>query len=209
MKNIKCLLGHNLHIIKLNDVTKHQYDNDEENVTVYKCKYCGKIIAGKTDSIKASFKKPEEKEKSERRVDIKEYQGWSVINTEHVINVLGDENIGYIHLVLKDKSESEVEMFGLMQIIEKVFKRYEGLDTVVEVFKSKYNKDEDSISGKYYNYYSSVYEASQKLKYCDFKLEEAEEIITIKYIILNRRYEKSRWWKFWNKRKCIIENNLY
>ena len=32
MKKLKCLPGHNLHMMKLNDVTKHKFDNNEENL---------------------------------------------------------------------------------------------------------------------------------------------------------------------------------
>ena len=52
MKKLKCLLGHNLRLMKLYDVIESTYDNDKENITVYKCKYCDKVVATKTNYVK-------------------------------------------------------------------------------------------------------------------------------------------------------------
>jgi len=208
MKNIKCLLGHNLHIMKIHDVTRHKFDNNEENITVYKCKHCGQIITGKTNFVKAEFKNPKEKEeKPKELIRVREYQGWSLNNTNNMINFYGDEEFGYIHLVSKNEINA-IEKLGLLQVIKNNLDYYKGLDIYIDVYESEYDKENDSIGGSYRHYGTSVEKASSCFStYCDFKLENAETIITLKYQLV-RRYNNSSWWRFKNRRKCIIKNEL-
>jgi hypothetical protein len=208
MENIKCLLGHPIHMMKLHDITEHKFDNDKENITVYKCKHCDQIITGKTNFVKAEFKNPKEKEaKPKELIRVREYQGWSLNNTNNIISFYGDETTGYLHLVSKSEI-NEIEKLGLLHVIKDNLNAYQGLDIYIDVYESEYNKEEDYISGEYSHYGASVNKASTYFsKYCDFKLEDAETIITIKYKLV-RRYNNSSWWRFKNKRKCIIRNEL-
>lgn len=208
MKKLKCLLGHNLHMMKLNDVTKHKFDNNEENITVYKCKHCGQIITGKTNFVKAEFKNPKEKEeKPKELIRVKEYQGWSLNNINNMISFYGDEECGYLHLVSKNEVNS-IEQLGLLQVIKNNLNHYKGLDIYIDVYESEYDKENDSINGRYSHYGTSVENATKQFgEYHDFKLEDAETIITLKYQLV-RRYNNSKWRRFKNRRKCIIRNEL-
>lgn len=205
MKKLKCLLNHPLHMMKIHDITKHKFDNNEENITVYKCKHCGKIITGKTNFVKAEFKNPKIKEeKPKELIRVKEYQGWSLNNTNNMINFYGDEECGYLHLISKDEI-NEIERVGIFTVVKERLKSYKGLDIYIDVYESEYNQKGDYISGKYMHYGASVEKASEYFGvYHDFKLEDAETIITIKYELV-RRYNKSKWWRLKNKRKCIIK----
>lgn len=44
MKKLICLLGHNKHLLKLSELTREDFENENQAISVYTCKYCGKFI---------------------------------------------------------------------------------------------------------------------------------------------------------------------
>jgi hypothetical protein len=139
MENIKCLLGHPIHMMKLHDITEHKFDNDKENITVYKCKYCDQIITGKTNFVKAQFKNPKDIDKDKPTYDIRvrEYEGWSLNNTKNSLSIYGDNDRGYIHLVSKNEINA-IEKLGLLKVLSNSFNFYQGYDIEVYVYESEY-----------------------------------------------------------------------
>lgn len=55
MKNLKCLLGHNLRIMKLKDCRKEFFENDDKGIVVYWCKYCNRAVYTHEKYRKAHF----------------------------------------------------------------------------------------------------------------------------------------------------------
>lgn len=213
MRKLKCLLGHKF--ISPYDIEKIKYENDKECITIIKCKYCGKVLRQHTNYIKASFiDKNKELPKPETRIEVKTYEGWSLNNTNNALwgIGLGDEEVGVFHLVSKDDINN-MEQLGLFKFIENNLMTKQGYDITAYIYESEYNKKDNFIHKKYYQNGKdfkciNTNKASEKLStYCGFKLEESEKIISIQYKI-TRRYKQSKWWRFKNRRKCIIHNYL-
>lgn len=214
MKNIKCLLGHKLFMMKLRDIEKATYENEEENITIYKCKHCGKVICTKTNFVNIKVnEKPEIEKEPKIETKVVEYYGWSLNNLGHHLNQWTDM---IIHLV-SDKKINEVERFGLIRFLLKKIEPYESLDICVEAFESKYHKNDDCIKGCYSStndYEGSIRfphwteNAKSKFSYYSFELNEECTIITLKYTILNKRYDKSWWWRIRNKRICKVTSHI-
>jgi hypothetical protein len=140
-------------------------------------------------------------------VRIKQYEGWSLNNTQHAINLWGDNEHGVIHLV-SNKEINVIEKLGIMEIVKYQFNYFKGYDIEAVVHETKYYKDKDFIYGYYDNNGTKTYNVSDYWsEYYNFKLEDAKIIITIKYHI-TKRYKQSKWWRLINKRKCVIYNEL-
>lgn len=213
MKNIKCLLGHIPRMMKLKDLEKDTYDSKKENITLYRCKYCKKILYSKINYVNLDLEEPnEDKEVDKETVEyfVKEYEGWSINNTNHDLFFSGKYNEGAINLV-SNSELNEVERFGLIKIISNNFGMCNGLDFKVNIFESKYIKKDDIIVPKYSPEYSiRTLEASKK--YSNYlneenTLENAKTIISIHYNIV-KRYNQSKWWRLRNKRKCNIVSEI-
>ena len=56
MKKWICLLGHNKKLMKINECEKEQFKNDNREITVYTCKYCGTDILVRTRCMIAQLK---------------------------------------------------------------------------------------------------------------------------------------------------------
>ena len=57
MKKIMCLIGHPKRLTHASSCSVHDFENDDEEIRVYKCKYCGEFVAGYTRCVKSKFKK--------------------------------------------------------------------------------------------------------------------------------------------------------
>jgi len=81
----------------------------------------------------------------------------------------------------------------------------------VSIFKGYYNKSIDRILDSYNNYLydgciTSVNDASKYLlNHNKELLFNSENIIHIYYNAIPR-YKTSKWWRFWNRRKCLVLN---
>jgi hypothetical protein len=150
------------------------------------------------------------------KIEVREYQGWSINNTGHAVGFWHYETPkGLIHLVSKDDI-NEVEMYGIIKTVERQLSIAKGLDIVAYIYESEYKPDYDCINKKYYHeslefdtgiFRLNTDKASERFKCSDFKLNEAKKIITIQYFI-TKRYKQSKWWRFKNKRKCEVNNYL-
>lgn len=58
MKKIICLLGHNKHLMKINECTKEDFENENKEIRIYTCKYCDKVIFVRTRFVKSHFQNP-------------------------------------------------------------------------------------------------------------------------------------------------------
>lgn len=147
-----------------------------------------------------------EKQEKELKAKIRNYEGWSVKNTRNSLFFLGndcDDN-GIIHL-LCDKELSEVEFVGLTQVIKEEYNTYKGLDIDVKIFESEYKSKIDTIRGKYNNFNIITDNALSKcFDHIKDDLINAKQILSI-YYTYNKRYEKSKWWRFIHKRYLNIE----
>ena len=56
MRNIKCISGHPLWLVRVKDTDKVIYENEDEEVTAFKCKKCGDIITAKVSCRKIKSK---------------------------------------------------------------------------------------------------------------------------------------------------------
>lgn len=56
MKNVKCLFNHRF--IKINECIKENFENDDKAITIYRCKYCDKVLWVRDRYIKGHFKNP-------------------------------------------------------------------------------------------------------------------------------------------------------
>ena len=217
MKNIKCLLGHKLFMMKLRDIEKAKYENEEENITIYKCKHCGKVIYTKTNFVNTKVnEKPEIEKEPKIETRVVEYYGWSLNNLGHYLSQSTDM---VMHLV-SDKKINETERFGLVRFLVEKIDIYKGIDICVEVFVSKYDEKDDCIKVCYpsTNDWTEVAgairfphwteNAKSKFLYYSFELDEKCTIITLKYTILNKRYDKSWWWRIRNKRICKVISHI-
>lgn len=58
MKKFLCLIGHPKRLTPASGCNVYDFENDDEEIRVYKCKYCGEFVAGYTRCVKSKFKKP-------------------------------------------------------------------------------------------------------------------------------------------------------
>lgn len=58
MKNIICLIVHPKRLTPISFCKADDFENDDENIRVYRCKYCGDFVAGYTRCINARIEKP-------------------------------------------------------------------------------------------------------------------------------------------------------
>lgn len=58
MKKIMCIIGHPKRLTPISSCSVHDFENDDEKIRVYKCKYCNEFVAGYTMYVKSKFKKP-------------------------------------------------------------------------------------------------------------------------------------------------------
>lgn len=211
MKNIKCLLGHKR--MKLKDVEANTYENDEETIRTYKCKHCGIIVGGRTLSIKSKsnltfINSEDNKEEiaNEHYVKIRKYENWSEHNIRNQISILGNKELnGVIYFVSEDEI-SEIELLGMTLLARMVYVGYEGLDIECKVYKANYLPNIDTISPLRYGVKGlRTLKASDYVnEYSDVKLNDKSDIVAIEYKC-NKRYDKSRWWRFINPRKFHVE----
>lgn len=148
------------------------------------------------------------KDVPKQNVAIREYQGWTVNNTTNCIQF--KSGIGHIILV-SDREINELETMGVYHIVKHKSSMYKGLDLNVIMFKGKYHKPIDRIIDCYNEWLydtriTIVNDASSYLMNHNKELlDTAKSIIHIYYEAIPR-YKKSKWWCFWNKRKCIVSN---
>ncbi|NEZ47803.1 hypothetical protein FDF74_11485 [Clostridium niameyense] len=57
-KKLICLLHHPLRLTKIRDCDVEDFENENREIRVYKCKYCGKDILVRERCIKIEFDKP-------------------------------------------------------------------------------------------------------------------------------------------------------
>lgn len=145
---------------------------------------------------------------SKDNVVIREYEGWSINNTGNCINF--KSGIGHI-IFVSDKEINELEISGIYYITKHQANIYKGLDLNITVFKGYYNKSIDRILDCANNYtqddcITSVNNASNYLLDVNKDLLlNSKNIIHIYYNAIPR-YKKSKWWCFWNNRKCFVYN---
>lgn len=213
MKNIKCILGHNLRLMKTTDVDENTYENDDETIKTYKCKHCGMIVAGKTLSVKAksnlTFINSEDKKEeivNKHHVKVCKYENWSELNTSNQISILGNKELnGVIYFVSEDEI-SEIELLGITLLARMEYVRCEGLDIDCKVYRANYSEGANLISPPWHQvegfrtFKADTYVSS----YSDVKLNDKSNIVAIEYKC-NKRHDKSRWWRFINPRKFHIE----
>lgn len=146
-----------------------------------------------------------EKQENELKAKIRNYGGWSINNVKHDISYLGNnDDCGVIHLLCAEEL-SEVELLGLIQVIKEYYDMFKGLDVKLKIFESKYYENNDTIKGKYNNFTIQTRNALSKcLDHIKNNLINAKQIISI-YYSFDKRYEKSKWWKFIHKRYLNIE----
>lgn len=135
------------------------------------------------------------------KIKIREYEGWSLNNTNNMINFL-DRN--GILVLLSDRKIGEVEIIGLKTVIKEIAEMYKGLDIEVSILGGEYYENTDSII--IYNYYSPFNRIYKVTEYINSDIaHNAKDIICISYNT-TARYNKSKWWRFRNKRKCDVVN---
>lgn len=211
MKNIKCLLGHRR--MKFKDVEENTYENDNETIKTYKCKHCGMIVGGRTLSVKSKsnltfINSEDSKEEivNEHHVKIRKYENWSEHNIENQINILGNKELnGVIYFVSEDEI-SEIELLGITLLARMVYAGYEGLDIECKVYRANYLPSIDTISPLRYELEGfRTFKASTYVhEYSDVRLNDKSNIVAIEYKC-NKRYNKSKWWRFINPRKFHVE----
>jgi len=144
----------------------------------------------------------------EDNITIREYEGWSINNTANSINF--KNGIGHI-IFVSDKEINELEILGIYHIIKHKANIYEGLDLNVTVLEGYYNKSIDRIFDYGNNYLQDGYITSVN-NASNYLLNNKKELLfnskSIIHIYYNAvpRYKKTKWWCFWNRRKCLVLN---
>lgn len=137
-----------------------------------------------------------------KNILIREFEGWSAINTRHCLNFKVGE--GIIALV-SDREISELEILGIEYLVRDSSEIWKGLDLDICITKGHYNKETDFICNNVNN--SKIINASKEcLEHNKDMLENYKSIICIHYIAVPR-YNKSSLWKFLNKRRCHVIND--
>jgi len=209
MKNIKCLLGHKR--MKLKDVETDTYENDNEKIKTYKCKYCGMIVGGRTLSVKSKVKSLEDIKEDEvlankPHIRIREYENWSENNMRNRIYIGSEHGLRGVIYFISEEVISEIEFLGITLLTKQSFNAYEGLDIDCKIYKAKYLESSDRIIPQHYmvDGIGTLKASSYVGGYSDIKLNNESNIIAIEYDC-GKRYDKSSWWKLIYPRKLNIE----
>lgn len=57
MKKFICIMGHPKRFMCISMCDVNDFENDDEAIRVYRCKYCGEYVAAYTRFVKAKLKK--------------------------------------------------------------------------------------------------------------------------------------------------------
>lgn len=202
MRKLKCILGHNKKLMKLDEVITEQYKNDNEIIKTYKCKYCDEIIGGKSISVtpKVIFDKEIVKKENKNNHDFKihKYQNWSEENIRHYIYTDGKDGVIYL---VSNEDISEMEFMGIVFLTKLKFAIYNGLDINYQVYRSKYNENIDVIRPKHNSPNRlTTYDIAKSYKGSEPIINNTN-IIAIEYHCV-KRYNKSWLWRLFNPRVC-------
>ena len=175
------------------------------------CEKCGKEI--KRGKIKKYIKviKSLLKNENQNYVQVTDYEGWSYHNTCFQNQPLWD--VSTKHLISKSRI-NEVEYYGLYKLLEEELKKWTDVDIDCYIYKSKF--DGNCIRPKYSDYdfdlrclpnAINVTKNSKEFKQYESIsgniITEDSEIITVTFVTV-KRYNKSKFWRIANKRKCNI-----
>lgn len=132
------------------------------------------------------------------------YEGWSVNNTRHHLNLSEGENVIFL---ISDEDIDEVSFMGLHKLVEDRLNIFQGLDVEACISKGYYDATNDRISHKFANL-PYIFNASKYLEdYNKDLLDNAKSIACI-YYSATARYDKTKVWKFLNKKKSIVNTHL-
>ena len=56
MKKIMCIIGHPKRLTPVSSCNVYDFENDDEAIRIYRCKYCGDYVGGYTRFVKSKFK---------------------------------------------------------------------------------------------------------------------------------------------------------
>lgn len=143
-------------------------------------------------------------------IKIREYQGWSLNNTNNVTNFY-EEGENAIILV-SDKEINELEILGLEYLIRCNSKIWEGLDLDISISKAEYYKNSDTISPIYNYYYYNMICVSDIKKATTLLLDHHKELLNnakdIIYIYYKAMPRHNKTWlnRILHKRRVDICN---
>ena len=141
-------------------------------------------------------------------IRIREYQNWSINNMSNCVDFATCDIGEGVIILVSDKEISELEVLGLQCIIQRKAEIYRGLDLSIDVVKGEYSKNNDTIiMYESFHTFHNISKATNSLLSFQNKdlLNNSKDIICIFYE-LSPRYNKSRLWKFFNKRYYYINN---
>lgn len=178
--NKKCLFNHLF--LHSDEMNKEKFTNEKENISIYTCKYCGKVLSRNIDSINALPKKIE-KEDDFKFVYIYDYEGWSLNNMTNHLFFKPIDDYGTIYFI-SDKTISQLELYGLVNLVKEKFGYYTKKNNFkINITKGRYVENGDSIIATCNDEYiyspnnmSNHFKSARVLP-----IQNAKDIIVIKY----------------------------